>query len=138
MGAACGTFFRHEGCVMSNIVLCSQHPAQLLWLDHYFRRANHSCRITTEWEALLGVLRHTYVDVVLLDAAMGDAELRCQQLRGSSDVPLIIIGARGGSEERRQLLAAGADDVLDSDALFAEVLACTESKLRRSQAEAAR
>jgi len=118
---------------MLNIVLCSQHPAQLLWLDHYFRRANHSCRSTTEWDVLLGVIRQSHVDAVLLDASMGDTEARCRQLRLHSATPLIVVGAQAAPEERERLIAAGADDVIAEWTPFEELLARTEQKLRHKQ-----
>ena len=115
---------------MLDIVLCSQFPAQILWLDHSFRRANHSCRITTEWDVLLNVVQKAHIDVIVLDALMGDSEARCRQLRLNSDVPLILVNADVNAAGEKTLLAAGADEVIAPWTSFEEILNRTESKLR--------
>jgi DNA-binding response OmpR family regulator len=115
---------------MLDIVLCSQFPAHILWLDHSFRRANHSCRITTEWDVLLSVVQKAHVDVIVLDAMMGDSEARCRQLRSNSDVPLILVNADVNAAGHKKLLAAGADDVIAPWTSFEEILDRTKSKVR--------
>jgi DNA-binding response OmpR family regulator len=115
---------------MLDVLLCSQFPAQILWLDHSFRRANHSCRITTEWDVLLNVVQKAHVDVIVLDALMGDSEARCRELRSNSDVPLIVVNAEVNAAGYNQLLAAGADDVIAPWTSFEEILNRTMSKLR--------
>lgn len=120
---------------MYTIVLCSQHPVQLLWLNRAFSEARFSCRITTERRALLNVLGQQSVDGVVFDAALGDAEELCREVRTHhTHVPLIIIGTRATLAERVALLRAGADDVVIAGVPSQELLARMQAKLRRSHA----
>jgi DNA-binding response OmpR family regulator len=120
---------------MFTILLCSQHPNTILWLDHAFRQVNYNCRITTEWDVLFSVVQGSYIDAVLLDAAMEGIEEQCRHLKALSDVPLIVIA--GQESEVDALLDAGADDVILEDTSFPELLEITQSKMRRAKAVAA-
>ena len=114
---------------MSDIVLCSHQPAQLVWLEYGFRSANYTCRITTEWKVLLGVMKDLYVDAVLFDGTTHDAEHRCRQIRAITTTPLIVLGTNGSVAEELKLRAAGADEVLGAEIAFDVLLARVESTL---------
>lgn len=120
---------------MFTILLCSQQPNTILWLDHAFRQVNYNCRITTEWDVLFSVVKGSYVDTVLLDAAMEGIEDQCRLLRTISDVPLIVIC--GQEDEAETLLAAGADDVILENTSFADLLEIAQRKMRRTKVVAA-
>jgi two-component system response regulator MprA len=59
----------------------------------------------------------------------------CRRLRTSSDVPIIMLTARGEVDERVEGLEAGADDYLPKPFKFKELLARVRAVLRRRRRE---
>jgi DNA-binding response OmpR family regulator len=74
-------------------------------------------------------------DVVLLDLILPDGNGRdlCRELRRRSDVPIVILTARGQVHERIVGLEIGADDYVVKPFDSAEVIARIGALLRRSQ-----
>jgi DNA-binding response OmpR family regulator len=77
------------------------------------------------------------VDVVLLDLGLPDLDGTdvCRRLRERSDVPILVITARGEEADRVTALDLGADDYLVKPFGFAELTARIRAVLRRSQPE---
>jgi DNA-binding response OmpR family regulator len=72
-------------------------------------------------------------DLVVLDLnlpGMDGLEV-CRRLRQSSDVPIVMLTARGEVDERVEGLEAGADDYLPKPFKFKELLARIRAVLRR-------
>lgn len=70
--------------------------------------------VTPAGDALTGLERFADADLVLLDLGLPDldgAEV-CRRIRESSEVPIIVISARGEEIDRVLLLESGADDYL--------------------------
>ena len=74
-------------------------------------------------------------DLVLLDLALPDGDGRdlCRELRASSDVPIIVLTARGTELERVLGLELGADDYVVKPFSGAEVIARMRAVLRRAR-----
>jgi DNA-binding response OmpR family regulator len=74
------------------------------------------------------------VDLVLLDLGLPDLDGRvvCQRLRERSDVPIIIVTARGEEIDRVVLLELGADDYVVKPFGFRELVARIRAVLRRT------
>lgn len=72
-------------------------------------------------------------DVMLLDLGLPDIDgvEVCRRLRGSSDVAIIVVTARGEESDRVLALDQGADDCLVKPFGLAEVLARVRAVLRR-------
>lgn len=72
---------------------------------------------------------------ILLDLMLPDlsGEKLLQQIRKSSDIPILIISAKGEVNAKISLLQNGADDYITKPFVFEEVLARLESVLRRSK-----
>jgi DNA-binding response OmpR family regulator len=72
---------------------------------------------------------------ILLDLMLPDlsGEKILQQIRRDSDIPILIISARGDVNSKISLLQNGADDYITKPFVFEEVLARLESVLRRSK-----
>ena len=79
-------------------------------------------------------------DLVVLDLNLPglDGLDVCRRLRTSSDVPIIMLTARGEVDERVEGLEAGADDYLPKPFKFKELLARIRAVLRRRGATAER
>jgi two-component system, OmpR family, response regulator RegX3 len=74
-------------------------------------------------------------DLVLLDLGLPDGDGRdlCRELRASSDVPIIVLTARGTELERVFGLELGADDYVVKPFSGAEVIARMRAVLRRAR-----
>ena len=74
-------------------------------------------------------------DLVLLDLGLPDGDGRdlCRELRAGSDVPIIVLTARGTELERVLGLELGADDYVVKPFSGAEVIARMRAVLRRAR-----
>ncbi len=74
------------------------------------------------------------VDLVLLDLGLPDLDGRvvCRELRARSQVPIIVVTARGDEIDRVTLLELGADDYVVKPFGFRELVARIRAVLRRS------
>ena len=77
---------------------------------------------------------HGPVDVVLLDLGLPDVDGYevCRQLRAASDVPIIVVTARGDEVDRVIGLELGADDYLVKPFGFRELVARIRAVTRRT------
>jgi DNA-binding response OmpR family regulator len=78
-------------------------------------------------------------DLVLLDLGLPDGDGRdlCRELRAASDVPIIVVTARGTELERVLGLELGADDYVVKPFSGVEVIARMRAVLRRARPAAA-
>jgi two-component system KDP operon response regulator KdpE len=72
--------------------------------------------------------------VVILDLGLPDLDGTAviRELRGNSSVPVLVLSARHGSEDKVQALDAGADDYITKPFGLDELLARLRALLRRS------
>ena len=79
------------------------------------------------------IARETEPDVVLLDLTLPDGDGRdvCRELRRESDVPIIMLTARGTETDRIVGLELGADDYVVKPFATDEVIARIRAVLRR-------
>lgn len=96
-------------------------------------------RASTGGEAL-DEFAHREVDLVLLDLMLPDMEGLdiCRRIRATSDVPLIILTARGEEVDRVVGLEVGADDYVAKPFSIRELVARIRALLRRSNRRTAR
>ena len=84
---------------------------------------------------ILDILQENKIDLVLLDIRLpyksGDSVLA--DIRKQSTVPVIIISAKGTTQNKVDLLRLGADDYITKPFDMEEALARIESNLRRIQ-----
>jgi two-component system, OmpR family, response regulator RegX3 len=73
-------------------------------------------------------------DLVLLDLGLPDldGQVVCRQLRERSNVPIIVVTARGAEIDRVTLLEVGADDYVVKPFGFRELVARIRAVLRRT------
>lgn len=88
-------------------------------------------------EGLAEATRHTY-DVLLLDLMLPgrDGMEVCRELRTRSDVPIIMVTARGEEADRVLGLESGADDYLAKPYSSRELLARIRAQVRRARGRA--
>ncbi|RKG97546.1 response regulator transcription factor [Corallococcus carmarthensis] len=85
-------------------------------------------------DALLQTSRHTF-DVILLDLMLPgrDGLEVCRELRTRTDVPIIMLTARGEEADRVLGLESGADDYLPKPYSSRELLARIRAQVRRAR-----
>jgi len=99
-------------------------------IDGLHREGFETTRVATGRDALDA----DQPDLVLLDLGLPDIDGKdvCRELRDRSDVPIIVVTARGDEIDRVVLLELGADDYLVKPFGFRELVARIRAVARRS------
>ena len=97
---------------MTTVLLVEDDPAARQGLELALRRLGYGVRPAATGEAALDGLGEAAVDVVVLDVMLPgvDGFEVCRRLRRDSDVPVIMLTARGDDFDIVGGLEAGADD----------------------------
>ena len=119
------------------ILVVEDEPAAAAVLAKGLREHTYAVDIAADGAAALEQLAETEYDLVILDVLLpriNGLDL-CRQLRrDSAAVPILMLTARGGLEQRVEGLDAGADDYLSKPYHFPELLARVRALLRRGPA----
>ena len=109
-------------------------------LVEYFERFNH--KLTTATTAADGryLLRRDDPDLLILDVMLPDADGMelCRTIREDSDIPIVMLTARGDLPDRILGLEFGADDYIPKPFEPRELVARVETLMRRSRDTPAR
>jgi len=102
-------------------------------LRRSLRQEGHEVRTALDGEEALETARDFAPDLVVLDLGLPklDGVEVCRRLRKESDVPILILTARTGTDDRVSGLDAGADDYLVKPFERAELLARLRALMRR-------
>src|SRR5580698_1362207 len=97
---------------MTTVLLIEDDPAARQGLELALRRLGYLVRPAATGEAALDSIARDVADVVVLDVMLPglDGFEVCRRLRGGSDVPVIMLTARGDDFDIVAGLEAGADD----------------------------
>jgi DNA-binding response OmpR family regulator len=97
---------------MATVLLVEDDPAARQGLELALRRLGYEVRLAETGEAALGGTGGATADVVVLDVMLPgvDGFEVCRRLRRDSDVPVIMLTARGDDFDIVGGLEAGADD----------------------------
>jgi two-component system, OmpR family, response regulator MtrA len=98
--------------MMTTVLLVEDDPAAREGLELALRRLGYGVRSAVTGEAALDGLSGAAADVVVLDVMLPglDGLEVCRRLRRRSEVPVIMLTARGGDLDIVGGLEAGADD----------------------------
>jgi two-component system KDP operon response regulator KdpE len=101
-----------------------------LWLE----RAGYTCQVAPSGRAALRAFYMQHPDLVLLDLALPEMDgwQVCERIREVSQVPIIMLTARGEESAKVRGLQMGADDYLTKPFGFPELLARIGAVLRRT------
>ena len=107
-------------------------------LADYLCENGYATQAVADGRAMWEQLEEKHPDLVILDLALPgeDGLSLCRKLRAHSDVPVIMLTARGASLDRIVGLEMGADDYLPKPFEPRELLARIRSVLRRSSRDA--
>ncbi|HSE10611.1 MAG TPA: response regulator [Nocardioidaceae bacterium] len=119
---------------MTSILLVDDEVALLRTLSMNLRARGYEVLTAESGEDALARVRRDSPDVVILDLGLPDISgvevLR--QLRGWSTVPVIVLSARHGSDDKVEALDVGADDYVTKPFGIDELLARLRAAVRRS------
>ena len=98
------------------------------------RRAGFEALVTRTAAGALQLAEEAEPDLVMLDLALPDGDGRdvCRELRRRSDVPIVMLTARGTEMDKIVGLELGADDYVVKPFSAAEVISRIRAVLRRS------
>jgi two-component system copper resistance phosphate regulon response regulator CusR len=97
-----------------------------------------SVDVATDGEKGLAMARGESYDAVILDVMlpkMGGMEVLRSIRQSGNNTPVLILSARGGTDDRVEGLNLGADDYLPKPFSFTEVLARVRAIVRRTSAD---
>jgi len=118
---------------MASMLIADDNKQITSILDEYAKKEGFSTRIALDGTEALELFRQLQPDVVLLDVMMPkvDGFEVCREIRKTSNVPVIMITARGEDFERIMGLDIGADDYIVKPFSPGEVMARVRAVLRR-------
>src|SRR5918912_1434784 len=108
-------------------------------MERAFEREGMSVKVVGDGEAALKSFRSSSsFDLVVLDIMLPgiDGITLCQELRKSSDVPIIMLTARGGERSVVMGLEVGADDYVTKPVSPLEIVSRVRAHLRRRRIDA--
>jgi DNA-binding response OmpR family regulator len=116
------------------ILIVDDEPSVTDLLAYNFRRAHYEVEVAADGAAALRLARENSPDLVLLDLLLPEIDGLdvCRELRKTSDVPIIMITARGEEMDRVVGLELGADDYVPKPFSVRELLARVKAVLRRT------
>ncbi len=105
-------------------------------LTDYLERADYRVTAVGDGKAMRRVLEANRIDLVILDLMLPgeDGLTLCRELRGKTNLPVLMLTARGDEVDRIIGLEMGADDYLAKPFNPRELLARIKSVVRRAQA----
>ena len=105
-------------------------------LGDYLQKNGYRTTAVAEGKGMLAALDKGRVDLIVLDLMLpgDDGLVLCRNLRARSDIPVIMLTARGEDMDRILGLEMGADDYLPKPFNPRELLARIKSILRRAKA----
>lgn len=121
------------------VLIVEDEPNLLAALEYTMEREGYDALTADNGEAGLRIAREESPDIIILDAMLPalDGFEVCRLIRRESGVPIIMLTARGGADDRVTGLELGADDYLVKPLSVRELVARVRNMLRRSSGGAA-
>ena len=119
---------------MKHIAVVEDEALMREELADMLRRAGYTVTEVTDFVDVTGQLLALAPDLVLLDLMLPvmDGWAVCKTIRAESQVPIIMLTAKGETSDKVSGLKGGADDYITKPFEMKEVLARIEAVLRRS------
>ncbi len=118
---------------MASVLIADDNKQITSVLGEYAQKEGYTVYTAFDGRQALALFYEKNPDIVLLDVMMPEADgfEVCREIRKSSDVPVIMITARGEDFERIMGLDIGADDYIVKPFSPGEVMARIRAVLRR-------
>lgn len=119
----------------TRILIVDDEPRYLRLLEANLLTKEYEVFTATDGEEALESFSANPVDLILLDVMLPrmDGFAVCQRIRQFSNVPIIMLTAKGEEQDRVRGLDVGADDYLVKPFSAMELLARVRAVLRRAQ-----
>ena len=104
------------------------------WLKVYLEQAGYKVELAFDGPSGLNAARTVSPDLIILDLMLpgiSGSEI-CRLMRNESDIPVIMLTAKGSREDRVEGFSDGADDYIVKPFDVDEVIARVKAVLRRS------
>lgn len=123
----------------AKVLVVEDEPSLVATLSYNLRKNGFDVVSATDGAAGLQAARRDRPDVVVLDLMLPkmDGLEVCRRIRGDSDVPILMLTAKGEELDRVVGLEMGADDYLTKPFGMRELMARVRALLRRSGARRA-
>lgn len=118
------------------VLIVEDEPEFASLMELWLQRSGHDTAIATSGEQAMRLLWDQRPDIVTLDVGLPglDGWAICERIREVSDVPILIVSARGAESDRVRGLEIGADDYIVKPFSFRELMARIDAALRRARA----
>ncbi|MCX7667359.1 MAG: response regulator transcription factor [Atribacterota bacterium] len=123
---------------MSSILVVDDEKAVCDLLKMYLEKEGFEVTVAHDGEEALKKVQHEHPSLILLDLMLPkkDGWTVCREIRKISNVPIIMLTARGEEFDRILGLELGADDYIAKPFSPREVVARVKAVLRRTQMQA--
>jgi len=121
----------------ARILVVDDEPAVTELLVYNLRKSGYEPLAAADGREALRLAKTSLPDLILLDLMLPEIDGLdvCRELRKTSQVPIIMITARGEEIDRVVGLELGADDYISKPFSVRELMARIKAVLRRSQAD---
>ena len=121
---------------MANILIVEDEAAMGEIIADYMRKGGHACLSAGDGVEAMDILRSAPVDLMILDVMMPrlDGFSVCKMAREASNMPIIMLTARGEEDDKLRGYGCGADDYMTKPFSPRVLLAKVNALLRRSAA----
>ncbi len=120
----------------THILVVDDDPAILRLLCTNLKARGYEVTTAVDGEESLTAMERDFVDLIILDIMMPklDGVEVCRRIREWSNVPIVVLSARGDEKDKVRCLELGADDYLTKPFEIAELLARIKTALRHRDA----
>jgi len=120
----------------THILVVDDDPAILRLVTTNLKTRGYTVSTAVDGEDALEAVEKDFVDLIILDLMMPklDGVEVCRRIREWSNVPIIVLSARGDESGKVKCLELGADDYLTKPFGIAELMARIQTALRHSDA----
>jgi two-component system KDP operon response regulator KdpE len=114
------------------ILVVDDDPAILRLLSTNLKARGYEVITATDGEESLEAVQKDFIDLLILDIMMPkvDGVEVCRRIREWSDIPIIILSARGDENDKVKCLELGADDYLTKPFGIGELIARIKTAFR--------
>ena len=119
---------------MANVLIVEDEKNMQDIIVEYMRRGGHTCFTADDGVDSLMVLKSNPMDLMILDVMMPhlDGFSVCKMAREMSNMPIIMLTAKGGDDDKLKGYEYGADDYMTKPFSPKVLLAKANALLRRS------
>ena len=123
-----------RGVFMANVLIVEDEKNMQDIIVEYMRRGGHTCFTADDGVDALMILKSNPMDLMILDVMMPhlDGFSVCKLAREMSNMPIIMLTAKGGEDDKLKGYEYGADDYMTKPFSPKVLLAKANALLRRS------